>query len=92
MKTLRSFRNLTLILTLSIPAVSFSNGLAPKESLKALEVAEGMKVELFASEPMLLSPSSRYDHKGRVWVAEIVNYRGHNGKRPEGDRFNTRGY
>ena len=88
MKTLRSFRNLILILTLSIPAVSFSNGLAPKESLKALEVAEGMKVELFASEPMLLSPSSiDIDHKGRVWVAEIVNYRGHNGKRPEGDRI-----
>ena len=88
MKTLRSFRNLTLILTLSIPAVSFSNGLAPKESLKALEVAEGMKVELFASEPMLLSPSSiDIDHRGRVWVAEIVNYRGHNGKRPEGDRI-----
>ena len=88
MKTLRTFRNLTLILILSIPAVSFSNGLAPKESLKALEVAEGMKVELFASEPMLLSPSSiDIDHKGRVWVAEIVNYRGHNGKRPEGDRI-----
>ncbi|MGC6435730.1 MAG: PVC-type heme-binding CxxCH protein, partial [Verrucomicrobiales bacterium] len=88
MKTLRSFRNLTLIITLSIPAVSFSNGLAPKESLKALEVAEGMKVELFASEPMLLSPSSiDIDHRGRVWVAEIVNYRGHNGKRPEGDRI-----
>ena len=88
MKILRSLRNLILILTLSIPAVSFSNGLAPNESLKALEVAEGMKVELFASEPMLLSPSSiDIDHKGRVWVAEIVNYRGHNGKRPEGDRI-----
>ena len=88
MKILRSLRNLILILTLSIPAVSFSNGLDPKESLKALEVAQGMKVELFASEPMLLSPSSiDIDHKGRVWVAEIVNYRGHNGKRPEGDRI-----
>ena len=88
MKILRSLRILILILTLSIPAVSFSNGLAPKESLKALEVAEGMKVELFASEPMLLSPSSiDIDHRGRVWVAEIVNYRGHNGKRPEGDRI-----
>ena len=88
MKTLRTFRSLILILTLSIPSVLFSNGLAPKESLKALEVAEGMKAELFASEPMLLSPSSiDIDHKGRVWVAEIVNYRGHNGKRPEGDRI-----
>ena len=88
MKTLHPFRSLILILTLSIPTVLFSNGLDPKKSLKALEVAEGMKVELFASEPMLLSPSSiDIDHKGRVWVAEIVNYRGHNGKRPEGDRI-----
>ena len=27
------------------------------------------------------------DHRGRVWVCEIVNYRGHKGKRPEGDRI-----
>jgi len=43
---------------------------------------------VFASEPQLLSPSNiDIDHKGRVWVAEIVNYRGHNGKRPDGDRI-----
>ena len=37
---------------------------------------------------MLLSPSAiDIDARGRVWVAEIVNYRGHAGKRPEGDRI-----
>ena len=47
-----------------------------------------MQAELFASEPMMLSPASiDVDHRGRVWVAEIVNYRGHNGKRAEGDRI-----
>ena len=65
-----------------------SSGLEPKESLELLEVADGMQAELFASEPMMLSPASiDVDHRGRVWVAEIVNYRGHNGKRAEGDRI-----
>ena len=37
---------------------------------------------------MLLSPSDiDVDHKGRVWVCEVVNYRGRDGQRPEGDRI-----
>ena len=36
----------------------------------------------------MLSPSNiDIDHRGRVWVCEIVNYRKHKGKRPEGDRI-----
>ncbi len=60
----------------------------PAEALAALNVADGLEVATFAAEPLLLSPSSiDIDSRGRVWVAEIVNYRGHNGKRPEGDRI-----
>ncbi|MGI8603694.1 MAG: PVC-type heme-binding CxxCH protein [Verrucomicrobiales bacterium] len=63
-------------------------GKTPEEELAALDVAEGLEATLFASEPMLLSPSAiDIDERGRVWVAEIVNYRLHNGKRPEGDRI-----
>ncbi len=63
-------------------------GLAPEEALAGLDVAEGLQAETFASEPMLLSPSSiDIDAQGRVWVAEIVNYRGHSGKRASGDRI-----
>lgn len=59
----------------------------PEDALAALDVADGLEAATFAAEPLLLSPSSiDIDSKGRVWVAEIVNYRGHNGKRPEGDR------
>ena len=37
---------------------------------------------------MLLSPSNiDVDHRGRVWVCEIVNYRSHQGRRTEGDRI-----
>ncbi|MFM8570008.1 MAG: PVC-type heme-binding CxxCH protein, partial [Pirellula sp.] len=42
---------------------------------------------LAASEPMLKSLTNLdIDHRGRVWVCEVVNYRRHNGERPEGDR------
>lgn len=88
MNNLLSYKAWIITVSLLFTLNAYSNGLSPKDSLQSLEVADGMKVELFASEPMLLSPSSiDIDHKGRVWVAEIVNYRGHNGKRAEGDRI-----
>jgi len=47
-----------------------------------------LQVQLFASEPMMFSPSSiDIDARGRVWVCEVVNYRSHNGERKEGDRI-----
>jgi putative membrane-bound dehydrogenase-like protein len=60
----------------------------PEAALAGLTAADGLVATTFAHEPMLLSPSAiDVDARGRVWVAEIVNYRGHNGKRPEGDRI-----
>lgn len=60
----------------------------PKDAVANLDVAEGLEATLFASEPMILSPSAiDIDSKGRVWVCEVVNYRRHNGKRKEGDRI-----
>ena len=60
----------------------------PASAVDNLEVGTGMTAQLFASEPMLLSPSSiDVDALGRVWVCEVVNYRSHNGERPEGDRI-----
>ncbi len=66
--------------------------LSPSDALKALKVADGFQVELFAAEPMLINPTSiDIDHKGRLWVAEAVNYRRKNFNRPiirkEGDRI-----
>jgi len=63
-------------------------GMAAEDSLQALIVGDGLQASLFAHEPMLLSPSNiDIDHRGRVWVCEIVNYRGHRNDRPEGDRI-----
>lgn len=58
------------------------------EALDGLEVAQGLEAKIFAAEPMMLSPTNiDVDHLGRVWVCEVVNYRGRNGERPDGDRI-----
>ncbi|HVK07542.1 MAG TPA: PVC-type heme-binding CxxCH protein [Gemmataceae bacterium] len=65
---------------------------SPEDTVKSMTVADGLQVELFAAEPMLLNPTSiDVDHLGRVWVCEAVNYRRKNFNRPilrpEGDRI-----
>lgn len=53
-----------------------------------LDVHPGLEATLFASEPVLTNPTNLdIDQRGRVWVCDVVNYRGNNGKRPEGDRI-----
>ena len=60
----------------------------PSTAVGNLDVHPEVKATLFAAEPLLLSPSNiDIDAKGRIWVCEIVNYRRHRGKRPEGDRI-----
>jgi putative membrane-bound dehydrogenase-like protein len=85
---------LVAFLSLTSPLAAQPRGgpLSPEDALKALKVADGFQVELFAAEPMLINPTSiDVDHKGRVWVAEAVNYRRKNFGRPiirkEGDRI-----
>ena len=60
----------------------------PQDALSGIDVADGLQATLFAAEPMLLSPTNiDVDHRGRVWVCEVVNYRHRAGSRPEGDRI-----
>jgi len=59
-----------------------------EDAVSGLDIAEGVEATLVASEPELLSLTNLdIDHRGRIWVCEVVNYRRHNGKRPEGDRI-----
>ena len=70
------------------PAGQATGALEPDAALAALTPSAGLSVSSFAAEPLLLSPSSiDVDHQGRVYVAEIVNYRSHNGERKSGDRI-----
>jgi putative membrane-bound dehydrogenase-like protein len=91
---MRRLASLLALLALAPTASAQPKGgpLSPQDALKALKVADGFQVELFAAEPDLINPTSiDVDHKGRVWVAEAVNYRRKNfGRpiiRPEGDRI-----
>jgi putative membrane-bound dehydrogenase-like protein len=60
----------------------------PADAVANLEVHPELEARLFASEPMVLSPSAiDVDERGRVWVCEVVNYRRHLGERREGDRI-----
>ncbi len=60
----------------------------PAQAVENLAVHPELSAQLFASEPMMRSPSCiDVDARGRVWVGEVMNYRGHKGKRPEGDRI-----
>ncbi len=64
----------------------------PSLAIEGFEIADGIDVQLFASEPQLLSPTSiDVDPLGRVWVCEAVNYRHFrnpdNEERSEGDRI-----
>jgi putative membrane-bound dehydrogenase-like protein len=48
----------------------------PENAVKNLKVAEGLRVQLFASEPVMSNPTNfDIDDKGRVWVCEAFNYR-----------------
>jgi putative membrane-bound dehydrogenase-like protein len=64
----------------------------PENALAGLEVADGLDITLFASEPMLTNPTNMdIDARGRVWITEAYNYRmslnPHNPQRDEGDRI-----
>ena len=60
----------------------------PEQAVRLLQPAKGLEVTLFASEPMLASPTNiDVDDRGRVWVCEVVNYRKNQNLRPKGDRI-----
>lgn len=73
--------------------VSSSNGddnpaRAAVNALAGIEIPEDLEATLVASEPDLKSLTNLdIDDRGRIWVIDVVNYRGNNGKRPEGDRI-----
>ncbi len=57
-------------------------------AVAGLDVASGCEATLFSSEPQISNITSiDIDHLGRVWAAEVKNYRKWNNSRPEGDRI-----
>ncbi|GIW89160.1 MAG: hypothetical protein KatS3mg108_3484 [Isosphaeraceae bacterium] len=72
-------RCLILYVALAVPAFCPSNALAqrdPEETARSLRAAPGLEARLWASEPLVVNPTSiEVDSRGRVWVAEGLNYR-----------------
>ena len=67
------------------PIVDDGKTLVPPELFTA---PEGLEVTVWATSPQLFNPTNiAFDGKGRLWVAEGVNYRGKANRRPEGDRI-----
>ena len=65
----------SLAFVTALSPVSFSQ-VSPDKVLATMKAGEGLQVELFAHEPMVINPTAMdVDHKGRVWVTEAVNYR-----------------
>jgi putative membrane-bound dehydrogenase-like protein len=62
--------------------------LSPEESLRALRVQPGFKVDLVASEPLIHSPVAfEWSADGRLWVVEMNDYpKGVDGKGKGGGR------
>lgn len=59
-----------------------------KVDTTAFQSMNDLEVTVWASTPDLYNPTNMdIDHKGRVWVAEGVNYRRHKNRRPGGDRI-----
>ena len=60
----------------------------PAVAIASMRVPNDIAIKLAASEPELKSLTNLdIDHRGRVWVCEVVNYRKNQGKRPAGDRI-----
>lgn len=53
----------------------YQQPLSPADSLDYLQAPVGFKVQLFASEPMIINPIClAWDERGRLWVGETVDY------------------
>lgn len=61
---------------------------AAENAVAGLTIPSDLQATLAASEPDLKSLTNLdIDDRGRIWVIDVVNYRGNNGQRPEGDRI-----
>lgn len=67
----------------SQPITKMQNPLSPAESREHLIGPHGLEFQLFAAEPDIAKPiAMTWDHLGRLWIAETVDYP--NEKQPEG--------
>ncbi|MFO0957465.1 MAG: PVC-type heme-binding CxxCH protein [Isosphaeraceae bacterium] len=60
----------------SVPPPNAPAQVSAEESARKLRPAAGLEATLFAAEPLVINPTTiDVDSRGRVWVAEGLNYR-----------------
>lgn len=71
------------------PNAPWGSDLAPQMvNLEQFRLPADLEITVWATSPHLYNPTNiDIDHAGRIWIAEGVNYRRHNGRRPGGDRI-----
>jgi putative membrane-bound dehydrogenase-like protein len=83
--------SLPAVLCAQTPAPAVVEEAPPPPSLvpvSGFAVPEGFEITLWAQAPMLRNPTNMdVDYKGRIWVTEGVNYRGHDDRDKNGDRI-----
>lgn len=57
------------------PAPKYQSPLTPEQSMALTQIPPGFELQLFAAEPDIRKPiSMNWDHRGRLWVIETVDY------------------
>ncbi len=85
---LRSRRGLALLalgfVSINLAGQTARGQISAEESAKKTKPAPGLEATLWASEPMVVNPTGMdIDSRGRVWVAEGLNYRLTRGRNKE---------
>jgi len=71
--------------TMGDPISQMQLPLDPAESVKHMALPKGLEARLFAAEPQVFKPIAlNWDHKGRLWIAETVDYPNNLQRRGEG--------
>jgi len=64
-----------LAIPLSAEPAPAAGAMSPADAAKSFQVADGLKVELVAAEPLTASPCAMaFDERGRLFVAENRGY------------------
>ncbi len=88
-------RECIAILVLSVvSATTFAQGFAPDQAASQMTVAEGLAIQLVASEPLVRQPVAiEFDDRGRLWVVQYLQYPNPEGlKRKQVDRYSRTQY
>jgi hypothetical protein len=73
---MKPLRILTVVLAVLLPMGPVTGqGFSPEEAVRRMKVADGLAVNLVASEPMIRKPVSlTFDDRGRLWVIQYLQY------------------